>query len=82
MIVKSPQNFRKNVRTKINIILKQPVKSTNLEIGVYNFAIKEANTRKVVKKWDNDHFVQLYVDRLRTIYNNIKNPTILKQLIQ
>jgi transcription elongation factor S-II len=81
MIVKSPQNFRKNVRNKINIILKQPVKSTNLEIGVYNFAIKEANTRKVVKKWDNDHFVQLYVYRLRTIYNNIKNPTILKQLM-
>ena len=55
MIVKSPQNFRKNVRNKINIILNQPVKNTNLEIGVYNFAIKEANTRKVVKKWDNDH---------------------------
>ena len=25
--------------------------------------------------------MQLYVDRLRTIYNNIKNPTILKQLM-
>ena len=32
------------------------------------------------RKWDNDHFVQLYIDRLRTVYVNLKNPVILEQL--
>ena len=80
MIVANPDTFRKNIRGKINNILTNPVKSSNLEIGVFNFAIKEANNRKVIKKWDNPHFVQLYKDRLRTIVINLKDKEILKQL--
>ena len=80
MIIPNPDTFRKNVRNKLESIINHPVKSTNLEIGIFNFALKEATARKVVKKCDNDHFVQLYVDRLRTIYINIKNNNILKQL--
>ena len=80
MIVANPDTFRKNIRGKINNILTNPVKSSNLEIGVFNFAIKEANNRKVIKKWDNPHFVQLYKDRLRTIVVNLKDKEILKQL--
>ena len=49
MIVANPDTFRKNIRGKINNILTNPVKSSNLEIGVFNFAIKEANNRKVIK---------------------------------
>lgn len=46
--------------------------ATNIEKSVYNFAIKEATTRKVVKKWSNMFFVQLYIDRLRSIYLNLR----------
>jgi len=53
---------------------------TNLEKGIYNFAIKEANSRKIIKKWDNPYFVQLYVDRLRSIYVNLKNVELLEQV--
>ena len=80
MIVLNDETFRKNVRNKIDNILKHPVKSTNLEKGVFNFAVKEANNRKVIKKWDNPHFVQLYKDRLRTIIVNLKDEEILKQI--
>jgi len=80
MIVPNPDTFRKNVREKINNILEHPVKSANLEIAVFNFAVKEANNRKVVKKWDNAHFVQLYKDRLRTIVINLKDDNILNQI--
>ena len=46
-----------------------------LEIGVYNYTLKEATNRKVVKKWDNPFYVQLYLDRLRSIINNLNAKT-------
>jgi len=52
----------------------------NLEKGVYNYAIKEANSKKIVKKWENKQFSQLYVDRLRSIYFNLKNPELIEQV--
>ena len=54
--------------------------STNLEKGVFNYAIKEAGRKKIVKKWENPHFVCLYKDRLRSIYMNLKNDNFLKQI--
>jgi transcription elongation factor S-II len=80
MIIDEPTKFRKNIRDKFTAFTENPVKSTNLEIGIFNFTLKEAQTRKVVKKWDNSHFVQLYVDRLRTIYMNLKKTEIVEKL--
>jgi transcription elongation factor S-II len=54
--------------------------SVNLEKGIYNFAIKEASNRKIIKKWENPHFAQLYLDRLRSIYINLKNKDLLVHL--
>jgi transcription elongation factor S-II len=51
----------------------------NLEKGLHNWALKEATTRKVVKKWDNPYFVRIYLDHLKSIYLNIKSN---KELIQ
>ena len=55
--------------------VKNNKQSTNLEKAVFNFAIKESKNRKIVRKWDNKYFVQLYLNRFRSIYNNI-NPKI------
>jgi transcription elongation factor S-II len=78
--ISNPDNFRSNIRAKISPILGDEKISTNLEIAIYNYAIKEANSRKIIKKWDNPYFVQLYVDRLRSIYMNLKNAELLEQL--
>jgi transcription elongation factor S-II len=78
--ISNPDTFRKNIRAKISPILGNDTLSTNLEIAVYNYSIKEANSRKIIKKWDNPYFVQLYVDRLRSIYNNLKNVELLEQI--
>jgi DNA-directed RNA polymerase subunit M/transcription elongation factor TFIIS len=45
----------------------------NIEKSIYNYAIREATTKKTVKKWTNPFFVQIYEDRLRSIYRNLKN---------
>ena len=53
--------FRNNIRGKLNGILQNEKNSANLEKGIFNYALKEADQNKVVKKWDNKRFVQIYV---------------------
>jgi transcription elongation factor S-II len=78
--ISNPDEFRKNVSDKLDVILKHTKTSVNMEKGIYNYAVKEASTKKVVKKWDNPHFVQIYIDRVRSIYFNLNNETLLQQL--
>jgi len=78
--IHSPDSFREKIRNKFTSILEDTTISANLEKGIYNYAIKEAGTRKIVKKWENQAFVQIYMDRLRTIYVNIKNQDLLLQI--
>jgi transcription elongation factor S-II len=78
--ISNPQTFRKNVRDKMANIISDENLTDNLEKGVFNYAIKEANSRRIIKKWDNPYFTQLYLDRLRTITINLKNEELLTQL--
>jgi len=78
--IANPEQFRSNIRGKLNLILENEKNSSNLEKGIFNYALKEATNRKVVKKWDNQYFVQIYLDRLRSIYINLKNTEILEQI--
>jgi transcription elongation factor S-II len=77
--ITNPEEFRTNIRGKLKDILKTDKNATNLEKGIYNAVLKEATNRKVIKKWDNPYFVQLYVDKLRSVYLNL-NPAVLSQL--
>jgi len=78
--IENPEKFRSNIKLKLNEILDNEKNSSNLEKGIFNFALSEAKNRKVVKKWDNPYFVQIYVDRLRSIFTNLNNPILLNQL--
>ena len=78
--IENPKEFRSNIRNKIEKILLDNTKSINLEIGIYNYALKEATSQKILKKWDNVYFVLLYLDRLRSIYINLKNDKLLNQI--
>ena len=91
MRIENPQSFRENVCKVIEkffvgkrMEIEKPDAidkiAINIEKGVYNFAIKEATFRKIVKKWENPFFAQLYLDRLRVIYINLKNPDLLQQI--
>jgi len=75
--IETPDEFRLNVRKHLDEFLKNEKNSTNLEKGIYNYTLKEATTRKVIKKWDNPYFVQLYKDRLWSIYSNLNNQDLV-----
>jgi transcription elongation factor S-II len=79
--INSPEKFRENIRKKLHTIIGcEDTMVVNLEKGIFNYAIKEANNKKIVKKWENKAFAQLYVDKLRTIYMNLKNPELLQNI--
>ena len=77
--IENPDTFRANIRQKLDVILENEKNSANLEKGIFNYALKEADRRKIVKKWDNKHFIQIYLDHLRSIMANLKGE-ILQQI--
>ena len=83
--IKNSITFRENIRAKLIERFGKPHQIEdlfmhNLEIGIFNYAIKEATNQKIIKKWDNPVFVTIYKDRLRTIYTNLKNQDIIKNI--
>ena len=74
--IDNPELFRSNIKQKLNDILKDEKNSNNMEKGIFNYSLKEADRHKIVKKWDNKHFVQIYIDRLRSVVLNLKGDII------
>jgi transcription elongation factor S-II len=81
-LINNPIIFRNNIRNHINDILNTSNSdiSVNIEIAVFNYTIKESNNINVIKKWDNKYFVQIYLDRLKTILSNLKKKDWIKQI--
>ena len=86
MNISKPDDFRKNVRNKLNKIIRKKKISLNLEKGIYNFTIKTAKQKNIIRNWNNSTFVMLYVDKLKSIMINlnakssVKNKDLLKKL--
>lgn len=72
--IKNPETFRNNVVKKINELTNLSNReSVNLERGIFNYSIRDAELKNVVKKWENPYFAQIYIDRFRTIWRNLSN---------
>jgi transcription elongation factor S-II len=71
MIVKNPVQFRKNIVLTLDKIINDTSISSNVEKGIFNYAIRESKIRKVIRKWDNEYFVIIYSDKLRTTIMNL-----------
>jgi transcription elongation factor S-II len=74
--IENPEKFRSNITKKLNEKINNEKNSLNLEKGIFNYTLKEAEQKKVLKKWDNSRFINIYLDRVRTIYLNINKNTI------
>ena len=81
-IVESCETFRENI---VNNFVKNFIDNykicKNLEIAIYNFSIQESNKNKIIKKWDNNQFVNIYLQKLKSIIFNLKNDLLKKKVI-
>ena len=76
--IDNPDKFRIEIRKRLGAFFTNEKHSLNLEKGIHNWALKEANNRKVVKKWDNPYFVCIYLNHLKSIFINLnKNKEII-----
>ncbi|MAH20826.1 MAG: hypothetical protein CMB96_05270 [Flavobacteriaceae bacterium] len=73
--------FRQGVRNEIAKVLPQKHYASNLEKGIFNWSIREADNKNVVKKWENVYFVQIYVDRFRMIWVNLRNKDTVARIM-
>ena len=78
--ITNPTQFRDNIHLKLMDIIGDSKIAINLEKGVFNYTINEASHKKLIKKWENPYFSQLYLDRLRSIYINLKDKDLLQKL--
>jgi len=78
--VTEPDVFRTNVKLNLGEILDNTKAGDNLERGIYNAVLQIADEKNIVKKWENVYFVQLYIDKFRSLYINLQKPEV-KQLI-
>ena len=77
--IEDPTKFRENIVKKLNEKIKDENKSKNLEKGIYNYSLKEADNNKVLKKWDNKQFIVIYLNKLYTIMSNL-NESIIEEI--
>jgi len=92
-----PDQFRAEIRKRIASLLKSDsiddatghpeagndieTFSANIEKGIFNWTIQHASKNNIVKKWSNTFFVTLYIDRLRSVYINLKKPDVLSAVL-
>jgi transcription elongation factor S-II len=74
--IENHETFRSNIRNKLAEKFNDEKHGVNLEKGIFNYALKEAEQRKIVKKWDNPNFVLIYLSHLRSILNNLNDKLI------
>jgi transcription elongation factor S-II len=85
--IHDPIQFRSNIIHVLENILTGTNEhdmryiTQNIEKSVYNYTIKESVNKKTIKKWENPIFVHIYVDKLRSIFMNLKNKKILDKIV-
>ena len=72
--------FRENIKDRLSTVLKNSTMGLNLEKGIYNCCLKIADERKIVKKWDNSNFMNLYLEKLKTVFISLQNAEIYKDI--
>ena len=70
--------IRNKIRCYIDRLLNNMFFSYNLEVGIYNYVLKEANQNQLVKKWDNILFRKIYFARVKTIMVNLTDSIVQK----
>jgi transcription elongation factor S-II len=77
-VINDDKKFRENICIKLKDIIKDITVNDikNIEIAIFNYTVNQATQNKITKKWDNTFFVQIYLDKLRSLLFNIEKPYV------
>ena len=77
-----PEKFRENIKSYFIKVVDNKGIAINIEKSIFNYSIKLAGKKNIVKKWENPYFVEIYINKLKTIYINLKDKVLLNKIIQ
>ena len=69
---------RQFVVDKLDYYIKDESISRNIEKSIYNYTIKISIKLNIVRSWENNIFLKLYLSKVRSIYSNIKPDSYIK----
>ena len=70
-IVENPTLFRETIRSTLNQKILNESTTLIIENGIYNYTIQECTNRKIIKKWNNPFFVEIYISKFKTLMSNL-----------
>lgn len=83
--------FRKNIKESLKGRIKEIAGhhtnallyyiSYNIETSIYNYTIQECISKRTIKKWENAIFVEIYINKLRSIYMNLANAYLIRNVL-
>ena len=73
--------FRNKIISYLDNKIKNEEISKNLEKGIYNYTLKSCEEKNLIKKWSNNLFVLIYIQKVKSILFNLKNKKIFNDLI-
>jgi DNA-directed RNA polymerase subunit M/transcription elongation factor TFIIS len=78
--INNPSEFRENIFQNFMKIIDNNKICKNIEIAIFNYSIQEANKKHIIKKWDNHAFVNLYLQKLKSILYNLQDKTLKNKI--
>lgn len=70
--------IRKKVVDKLDTVINYYERSRNIEISIYNYSVKKAREKNIIRKWNNSNFKTIYFNKVRSIYTNLNKNTYVK----
>ena len=78
--INDSENFRNNIIKKLDLLINDSKISNNLEKGIYNYSLDYCDKNNIIKKWTNNSFVIIYLQKLKTLFYNLQNEKVLNMI--
>lgn len=82
-MLEDPVKMRAKVVNTIQTLLPDLEVSLcrNMERSIYNYSIDKGDEYKIIKRWENPFFVQIYIDKFKMVYFLLKSEEIIKKIM-
>ena len=72
--------IRQNIYQKLYQLLENDLYSENIEKGIYNYSIQYCKDRNIIRKWENEIFKKIYINKARSVYSNLNKESYIKNI--
>jgi len=80
--IDDPDKFRKTILDYLNNKIQNIKISENLEKGIFNYTLEQCERKNLIKKWSNEFFGIIYIQKVKTIIFNLNNSDVFNKLIK